>query len=63
MLDRGATMSLKHPMTIQTYLNIKSPSHIVDVVNKALDNHGYAHFINIKLDDTTQDAFVYKADE
>ena len=32
MLDRGATMSVKNPLTVQNYLTIKSPSHIVDIL-------------------------------
>ena len=36
MLDRGATMSVQDPITLQNYLNIKSPSTIAEVVAKAL---------------------------
>ena len=34
MFDRGATMSVKDPLTLQNYLNITSPSNISEVVNK-----------------------------
>ena len=34
MIDRGATMTVKNHMTIQNYLNIKSPSNMVDVIIK-----------------------------
>ncbi len=59
MIDRGATMTVKNHMTIQNYLNIKSPSNMVDVIIKNLDNHGYDKFIKNKADNTTQDTFVY----
>ena len=29
MVDRGATMSVNNPLTVQNYLNIKSPSHML----------------------------------
>ena len=35
MLDRGATVSVKDPITLQHFLNIKSPAHIAEVVAKA----------------------------
>ena len=31
MFDRGSTMSVKNPLTLQNYLNIKSPSNIAEV--------------------------------
>ena len=37
MLDRGATMSVKDPITLQNYLNIKTPSTIEQMVTKALN--------------------------
>ena len=36
-LDRGSTMSVKDPMTLQNDLNIKSPSNIAEMVTKALN--------------------------
>ena len=63
VLDRGATMYVNNPLTIQNFPNIKSPSNMVDVVNKVLDNHSYGKFTNTKLHNTHQDTFVYKADE
>ena len=63
MLDRGSTMSVKNPGAIQTYLNIKNLMNMVDVVTKALDNHGYTTCANHKLDTTTQDTFAYTAEE
>ena len=59
MIDRGATMTVKNHMTIQNYLNIKSPSNMVDVIIKNLDNHGYGKFMKNKIDNTTQDTFVH----
>ena len=63
MLDRGATMSVNNPLTIQNYLNIKSPSTIVDVITKTLHNHSYEKFTNNKITNTSQYTFVYKTDE
>ena len=63
MLDRGSTMSVKNPRTIQAYLNIKNLINMVDVVTKALDNHGYDTCANHELDNTTQDTFAYTTDE
>ena len=63
VLDRGATMSVKNPITIQNVLNLKSPSNMVDVVNQALDMHSYDKFTDNKLYNTSQDTFVYKTDE
>ena len=34
-------MSVKNPLTVQNYLNIRSPSTIVDVTTKKLDKHSY----------------------
>ena len=36
MLDRGSTMAVKDPITLQNDLNIKSPSNIAEMVTKAL---------------------------
>ena len=63
MLDRGATMSVNNPLTIQNYQNIKSPSTIVDVITKTLDKHSYDKFTNNKITNTSQYTFVYKTDE
>ena len=63
MLDRGATMSVKDPITLQNYLNIKSPSNIAEVVTKALNNHSYINFDKNQIDNTSQDTFVYKTYE
>ena len=63
MFDRGSTMSVKNPLTLQNYLNIKSPSNIAEVATKLLDNHAYDNFTNNKIDNTVQDTYVYKTDE
>ena len=63
MFDRGATMSVKDPLTLQNYLNIKTLSNISEVVTKMLNNHSYDNFTNNKIDNTSQDTFVYKTDE
>ena len=63
MFDRGATMVDKNPLIVQNYLNIKSPSNIVDVVHKLLNNHTYDKFTDHKLYNTSQDTFVYKTHE
>ncbi len=63
MFDRWATMSVKDPLTLQNYLNIKTPSNISEVVTKMLNNHSYDNFTNNKIDNTSQDTFVYKTDE
>ena len=60
MLDRGATMSVKDPMTLQNYLNITSPAKIAEVVAKALNNHSYDNFTGNQIDSTSQDTLVYK---
>ena len=58
MLDRGATMSVKDPLTLQYYLNSKTPSNIAQVVAKLLNKHSYAKFTDNQIDNTTQDTFV-----
>ena len=63
MFDRGATMNVKNPLTIQNYLNIKSPSNIAEVATKMLNNHAYDNFTDNQIDNTSQDMFVYKTDE
>ena len=63
MFDRGATMSVKDPLTFQNYLNIKTPSNISEVVTKMLNNHSYDIFTKNQIDNTAQDTFVYKTDE
>ena len=44
MFDRGATMSVKDPITVQKYLNIYTPANIAQTVTKALSNHSYDNF-------------------
>ena len=44
MLDRGATTTVKDPITLQHYLNMKTPSNIAQMVAKALNNHSYESF-------------------
>ena len=63
MLDRGATMPVKDPLTLQNYLNIKSPSTISQVVTKLFNNHSYEKFTDNQRDNTSQDTLVYKTDE
>ena len=63
MFDRGATMSTKDPLTLQNYLNIKTPSNIEQVGTKMFKNHSYAMFTDNQIDNAPQDSFVYKADE
>ena len=63
MLDRGATMSVKDPLTLQNYLNIQSPSTISEVVTKMLNNHSYDKFTSNQIANTSQDTLVYKTDE
>ena len=63
MLDRGATMSVKDPMMLQNYINIKSPSNIAEMVTKALNNHSYDTFDKHQIDNTSQYTFVYTTDE
>ena len=63
MLDLGATTNVNNPITIQYYMNIKIPWYIVDVVNKALRNHGYEKFTKDKLYNTTQDTRLSNTDE
>ncbi len=63
MFDRGATMSVKDPLTLQNYLNIKTPSNISEDAGKLLNNHSYDNFTKNQIDNTTQDTFVYKTDE
>ena len=63
MLDRGDTMNVKNPMTMQNYLNIQNPWNIAEMVSKVLDNHSYGNFNNQQIDNTTQDTFVCKTDE
>ena len=50
-------------MTIQKYLNIKTPSNIADMAAKDLDNHSHANFDKHQIDNTSRDTFVYKTDE
>ena len=63
MLDRGPTMSVKDPLTLQNYLKIKSPSSISQVVTKLLTNHSYDKFTDHQIYTTSQDTFVYQTDE
>ena len=63
MFDRGATSGDKNPLTLQNYLNIKSPSNIAEVATKLLDNHSYDNFTKNQIDNTTQDTYVYRTDE
>ena len=63
MFDRGSTMVDENPLNIQSYLNIKSPSNIVDVATKLLDIHRYDNLTDHKITNTSQDTFVYKTDE
>ena len=44
MLDRGATMTVKNPTTLQKYLNIKTPATMSEMVGTTLDNHSYDNF-------------------
>ena len=44
MLDKGATMNVKHPRPIRNYLNIKIPSNFANLVAKALDTYSYDKF-------------------
>ena len=63
MLDRGATMSVKDPLTLQDFLNIKSPSTISQVFTKLLNDHSYDNFTDNQIYNTSQDTLVYKTDE
>ena len=63
MLDRGATMSVKDPITLQNQLNIVTPSNIAQMVTKAGNVPGYANFDKNHIDNTSQDTFVYKAEK
>ena len=55
MLDRGATMTVKD--------SINCDSNILDIGVKMLNNHSYNKFTNNKLDNTSQDTYVYRTDE
>ena len=63
MLERGATMNVQNPMTIQKYLNIENPSTIANMAAKALDKHSYDNFDKRQIDNTSRETFVYKTDE
>ena len=63
MLVRGSTMSVKDPLTLQTYLHIKTPSTISQVVTNMFNKHSYDNFTDNQIDNTSQDTFVRKTDE
>ena len=62
MFDRGSIMVDENPLTIQNYLNIKSPSNIVGVATKLLNKHSYDKFTASQIDNTSQDTFAYTTD-
>ena len=55
MLDRGAAMTVKDPVSYA--------SNIQDIGTKMLNDHSYTNFTNNQIDNTSQDTYVYKTDE
>ena len=55
MLDRGAAMTVKDPLI--------DASEILGIGTKMLNGHSYSKLTDNKIDNTSQDIYVYKTDE